>query len=245
LLARAPEVVENRVLQNYFNYYTKIEERFAHRKGMIHLLSTLDWALIEVWKDAGIPLEAVLRGIDTAFDHWDKRPERHKVRKVNSLAFCAQEVLAAAQEMASAAVGASTPAKPERETGFESERVASYIAQNADELSKASVPESARNIIAEAVAALHRMAEQVRSGLLSNEEAERHLTVLEEKAYAAVIAATPASDLVQIRAEAERELASYKRKMQSAQIAQLQQQFVHRRLLEHCHIPRFSLFYLY
>ena len=40
------------------------------------LLSTLDWALIETWKDAGIPLEAVLRGIDDAFDRYDERPSK-------------------------------------------------------------------------------------------------------------------------------------------------------------------------
>ena len=55
-------------VDNYFNYFTEIEEHFQRRRGGILLLSTLDWALIETWKDAGIPLEAVLRGIDAAFD---------------------------------------------------------------------------------------------------------------------------------------------------------------------------------
>ncbi len=52
-------------MENYFNYFTEIEERFLRRRGGGLLLSTLDWALIETWKDAGIPLEAVLRGIDS------------------------------------------------------------------------------------------------------------------------------------------------------------------------------------
>jgi hypothetical protein len=229
---------------NYFNYFTEIEERFSQRKGGIHLLSTLDWALIEIWKDAGIPLEAVLRGIDAAFDNWDKRAERHKVRRVNSLAFCAQEVLSAAQEMATASTGAATPPKPERETGFESERVARYLEQNADDLGNARVPEAARVTTAEASTRLRELAHQLRAGVLKNEEAERHLTVLEEKIYAAVLAATPDRELVDTRAEAEREMAPYKRKMHSAQIAQLEQQFVHKRLLERCCVPRLSLFYL-
>ena len=54
---------------NYFNYFTEIEERFQQRRSSLLMLSTLDWALIETWREAGIPLEAVLRGIDTAFDH--------------------------------------------------------------------------------------------------------------------------------------------------------------------------------
>ena len=229
---------------NYFNYFTEIEERFSQRKGALHLVSTLDWALIEIWKDAGIPLEAVLRGIDSAFDNWDKRPERHKVKRVNSLAFCAQEVLAAAQEMAAASTGAATPPKSARETGFESERVARYVEQNAAELANARVPEAARPALTNAATTLRHIAQQLRSGVLKNEEAERHLTVLEEKIYAAVLAATPDRELVDIRTEAERELAPYKRKMQSAQIAQLEQQFIHKRLLERCDLPRLSLFYL-
>src|SRR5690349_22123037 len=88
---------------NYFNYFTEIEERFQQRRGTLLLLSTLDWALIETWKEAGIPLEAVLRGIDAAFDNYDRKPS--KTRKVNSLAFCSQEVLVAAEEMKEAAVG--------------------------------------------------------------------------------------------------------------------------------------------
>ena len=49
-------------VENYFNYFTEIEEHFQRRRGGILLLSTLDWALIETWKDAGIPLEAVCAG---------------------------------------------------------------------------------------------------------------------------------------------------------------------------------------
>ena len=64
---------------------------------------------MEIWKDAGIPLEAVLRGIDAAFDKWERRPKH--TRKVNGLAYCAQEVLAAAEEMKEAAVGGDPPEK--------------------------------------------------------------------------------------------------------------------------------------
>src|SRR5690349_198507 len=90
-------------VENYFNYFTEIEEHFQRRRGTGLLLNTLDWALIETWKDAGIPLEAVLRGIDEAFDRYDARPS--KTRKVNSLAYCAQEVLATAEAMKEAAAG--------------------------------------------------------------------------------------------------------------------------------------------
>ena len=81
---------------NYFNYFTEIEEHFQRVRGTgLFLLSPLDWALIENWKNAGIPLEAVLKGIDEAFEKW--RSRKQKRRLVNSIAYCAQSVLEAAQ----------------------------------------------------------------------------------------------------------------------------------------------------
>ncbi len=63
-------------MRNYFNYFTEIEERFQQRRGSILLLSTLDWALIETWHEAGIPLDAALRGIDAAFDKYEQRQKK-------------------------------------------------------------------------------------------------------------------------------------------------------------------------
>ncbi len=65
-------------MQNYFHYFTEIEDRFSRRRGSLLLLSTLDWALIESWREAGVPLEAVLRGIDAAFDRYETRSVRAK-----------------------------------------------------------------------------------------------------------------------------------------------------------------------
>src|SRR5215471_12949528 len=93
---------------NYFNYFTEIEEHFQRARGTsIFLLSPLDWALLESWKNAGVPLEAVLRGIDLAFEKW--RAKTKKTQMVNSVAFCAQAVLTESQRMS----GAEQP-RPER-----------------------------------------------------------------------------------------------------------------------------------
>src|SRR6059058_1554756 len=115
-------------MQNYFNYFTEIEERFQQRRGSLLMLSTLDWALIETWKEAGIPLEAVLRGIDTAMERYERRPSKSK--KVNSLAFCSQEVLASAEEMKEAAVGSARAVNSEP-AGLSFAEVASYLRKNA------------------------------------------------------------------------------------------------------------------
>ena len=94
-------------MQNYFNYFTEIEEHFQRRRGSLLLLSTIDWALIETWREAGVPLAAVIKGIDTAFDKYDARKNKARVRRVNGLAYCAQEVISAMEEMKEAAVGAA------------------------------------------------------------------------------------------------------------------------------------------
>ena len=115
-------------MRNYFNYFTEIEERFQQRRGSILLLSTLDWALIETWRDAGIPIEAVLRGIDAAFDKYESRQKRGRMRRVNGLAWCAQAVMEASEELREASAGTAQPsAAAQAETGFEHERVASHL----------------------------------------------------------------------------------------------------------------------
>jgi hypothetical protein len=233
-------------VENYFNYFTEIEEHFQHRRGGFLLLSTLDWALIETWKDAGIPLEAALRGIDAAFERYEKRPS--KTRKVNCLAYCAQEVLAAAEEMKEAVVGASRGSKPE--AAFDVAEIAGFLRRNAMELESAKLP-SKRGISPEAVAreiatALRGMASEIesKSALPKLEDVERRLTVQEEKLFAVLLAAVTDDEVVLVRAQADRELAPYRSKMSSAQVEQLQKQYVHKKLLEKYGVPRLSLFYM-
>jgi len=242
--------VENQF--NYFNYFTEIEDQFLRRRGGGLLLTTLDWALIETWKDAGIPLEAALRGIDAAFDRYDQRPS--KTRKVNSLAYCSQEVLAAAEAMKEAAVGVAADqpasAKSSAGQGFEPAAIAAFLRRNAGVLQTAELPRSAGisvHIIAEECAAmLRKLAQEIENQKTPSrlEDLERHLAVLEEKLFAALLAATPGEEIVTVRAQADRELAPYRRKMAAPQIEQLQKQYVHKRLLEKYNLPRLSLFYM-
>ena len=235
-------------MENYFNYFTEIEEQFQRRRGTTLLLSTLDWALIETWKNAGIPLEAVLRGIDATFDKYDQRPSKSK--KVNSLAYCSQEVLAAAEDMKEAAVGASGGSQPAKTPGFEIGQIAAFLRANADQLEKAKLPEREGlrpgALAIETARTLRGVAQEIESSgkLPRLEDFERRLTVLEEKLFAALLAAISDDELLQVRAEADHDLAPYRRKMAAAQIEQLHKQYVHKRLLEKCGVPRLSLFYM-
>jgi hypothetical protein len=236
------------IVEIYFNYFTEIEERFQKRRGSGRLLSTLDWALIETWKDAGIALEAVLCGIDAAFDRYDQR--RSKTRKVNSLAYCTQEVLVAAEDMKEAAVGAQRQDKPGATLGFEAVDIAAFFRRNAGQLEAAKLPEdgavNVASIAQECARTLRELAADLETTTAPRrlEELERRMTVLEEKLFAVLLAATPDDDTVTLRAQADRELAPYRSKMPGAQIVQLQKQYIRKRLLEKYGLPRLSLFYM-
>jgi hypothetical protein len=254
-------------MPDYFNYFTEIEEHFCRRRGTVMLCSTLDWALMETWKQAGIPLEAVLRGIDAAFDRYDARPR--KTRKINSLAYCAQEVLGAAEDLQEAAVGANR--SPQPESGLESPTIAAFLEHNAAELESLRqvstsdretgnpslrsgqaqkretqvLPPAACPVVQAAAQALRDLAAGIQGAPAAPlEDLERRLTVMEEKLLAALMAATPDDQLVAVRADADRELAPYRRKMTAAQIDHLLKQYLHKRLLERYRIPRLSLFYM-
>jgi hypothetical protein len=232
-------------VENYFNYFTEIEERYLQRRGGGLLLSTLDWALIETWKDAGIPLAAVLRGIDEAFDRYNQRPT--KTKKINSLAYCSQAVLVAAEDMKEAAVGASTEGLPKSRAteGFEPEVVARYLQRNAELLNDVKVNEAGTAaLVRETAGTLRRMAEELTASPKRLEDLERRLTVLEEKLFAALLAGTSDEEMLAIRAQADRDLAPYRSKMSGPQIEQLHKQYTNKRLLEKYRLPRLSLFYM-
>jgi len=229
---------------NYFNYFTEIEERFQQRRGALLLLSTLDWALIETWREAGIPLEAVLRGIDAAFDKYEARQKRARMRKINGLAWCAQAVMEASEELREAAAGtASTVETSAQESGFEQARVAAHLEAAATALDAAQIAPEA---CAATAARLRELgsANGPEAQPLDLEALERTLTVLEEKLFAALTAAAPEQLLVGLKEHAARELAPYRARMGAVQLRQVERQFVQKQQLVHYNLPRLSLFYM-
>lgn len=235
-------------MQNYFNYFTEIEERFQQRRGSLLMLSTLDWALIETWREAGIPLDAVLRGIDDAFDKHDAKTRRSagRTRKVNGLAWCAQSVMEAVEQAMEASIGAAPPTDTRpAENGFETESVRKYLEQNAGAIEAAKLNPPADATAAEVARRLRALTLGLRAEpVQSLEELDRTLSGLEERMFAALLTSASEDELVVLREQAARELAPYRGKMQAVQIKQVQQQFLQKRMLETRKLPRLSLFYM-
>jgi len=216
---------------NYFNYFTEIEEHFQRARGTgLFLLSPLDWALIEAWKNGGIPLEAVLRGIDAAFEKWRKRPAQARIHMVNSLAYCAQAITAEAQAM----VNAAPASKKESATPFPLDDIRAFVIKNAETLRKSGHEEIAASLEALDLDALYSDLEQL----------EQRLTAIEEKMIAQLRATATEDQLFEARRALDQELKPYRSKMTADQLAMLEKKFLERRLLESAGLPRLSLFYL-
>lgn len=220
---------------NYFNYFTEVEEHFQKARGTsLFLMSPLDWALVETWKNAGVPLEAVLRGIDIAFEKW--RTKKSRVQNVNSVAYCTQAVLAEAQVMAGVAQPAG--ARKQAEAPFSLEDLQKFLHENAAALRDQPGFE-------DIAAALDRLEAEAETSYHDLEDLERRLTALEDKMIA--IARTRQSDeeLLRSRRELDHQLRPYRGKMTSEQLAMLEKQYLERQLLESSGLPRLSLFYLH
>ena len=238
-------------MENYFNYFTEIEEQFRKCRSEAVLLSPLDWALIESWKEQDFPLEAVLAGIERSFEKF--KTGKRSFRKVNSLAYCSQEVFRAVEESRAIVAQGGTPraAKADTPAPFPADEIARFLARCAGAVGSAGrqAREEGKQVLAEelaeAAAALATLKARAEAGATGDlEETERNLTALEEKLNASLMRGTPVEVLAQLRAEVDRSLMPYRRKMAAPEVDLLERRFLKNRLLEHYKIPRLSLFYL-
>lgn len=213
------------VTLNYFNYFTEIEQFYQTRRESFTLLSTLDWVLIENWKEQGVPLDFVLKGIDRAFS-------RAK-RKINSLAYCIKAVEEIIEEQKEGRVE-----RPELQQ-ISTQETRQYLEDLAQKTAAVSLE------IPEFAAKINNLAESVRVVDATNfRDAEQILEALEERLLAILRVAADESVLVEIQRDVEAELGPFRSSMTAAQLAMLEQQLSRRKLLERYNVPRLSLFYL-
>jgi hypothetical protein len=232
---------------NYFNYFTEIEEHFWKKRGAHLLVSPLDWAIMETWFKAGVPLEAALKGIDRAFESY-QRSRRGAGKPLKSLAYCTDAVLEAAEEQQEAAGGAQSPTCGKTREPFSREELLAYLKQNAGQLRKAASRYEAH---AELADFLRQSAEKLAfsetlleaPGKLDLEDLERRMTILDEKIHAALLTHASEDLMLKIRREVDSQLAAYRRKMKAEQLALVEKQYSQKRLLDEYQLPRLSLYY--
>jgi hypothetical protein len=231
---------------NYFNYFTEIEEYFWKKRGAHLLVSPLDWAIMETWQKAGVPLEAALKGIDSAFESY-QRSRRGANKPLKSLAYCTDAVLDAADEAQEAATGArKTKAQAEP---FQKEDLRAYLHKNAAQLKKAG--EKYKTSQPAVATLLQTVANSLQSatllldtpGNLDLEDLERRLTILDDKLHAVLLNHANENLMLKIRREVDSQLVAYRRKMKAEQLALVEKQYLQKRLLDEYQLPRLSLFY--
>jgi|SRR5882724_3105794 len=237
---------------NYFNYFTEIEEYFWRKRGAHLLVSPLDWAILETWQQAEIPISAVLKGIDRAFESYQRSKRGQSGRQLKSLAYCVEAVLDAAEEEKEAAAGAGPSVAGSRTAteSFSRDDLKKFLAQNIDQLNRAAAKAKSHQVelaqkVRDAGLKLTEMLPLLDSpAQLDLEDLERRLTICEQKLFSALSAAANDELLLSIRRELDRQLAPYRRKMNAPQLDDLERRYAQKRLFEAAGVPRLSLFYL-
>ncbi len=237
---------------NYFNYFTEIEEYFWRKRGAHLLVSPLDWAIVETWQKAGIPLRAVLKGIDRAFESYARSRRAAGGRQLKSLAYCVDAVLDAAEEEKEAAAGAGPQVKAGTVAAepFSRDDLRAFFRRNMERLERAAGKlRATQTDVASRLEEARRKLEELLPLLdspakLDLEDLERRVSVLEEKLTATLTAGASEESLLAVRREMDRQLAPYRRKMTAEQLAQLERRYTQKCLFETYDLPRLSLFYL-
>jgi hypothetical protein len=233
---------------NYFNYFTEIEEHFWKKRGAHLLVSPLDWAIMETWQKAGVPLDAALKGIDRAFESY-QRSRRSAGRPLKSLAYCTDAVLESAEEQQEAAAGAPSETRTKTREAFQRPELKAYLQRNTELLKKAAAPHAAAQpnlskLLCEAADKLASTETLLEApGALDLEDLERRLTILDEKIHAALLTHATEELMLKIKREVDSQLAAYRRKMKADQLALVEKQYSQKRLLDEFQLPRLSLYY--
>ena len=235
---------------NYFNYFTEIENYFWKKRGAHLLVSPLDWAIMETWQKAGVPLDAALKGIDSAFESY-QRSRRGAGKALKSLAYCTDAVLEAAEEQLEAAAGSAPKnGKGAAKEPFSREELRLFFAKNATQITTAT--DGKGSACAELAQRLQEIAQSLTGniatlldapGALDLEDLERRLTILDDKLQALLTSHASEETMLKIRREMDGQLAAYRRKMKAEQITLVEKQYLQKRLLEEFRLPRLSLYY--
>lgn len=234
--------------QNYFNYFTEIEDAFVRRRGKHLFLSPIDWALMETWKQQGIPLHIVLRGVEKSFDSYEARPRK---RSVKSLLYCQEEVEAQYAEWVEAHVGSATAAaEPESDkTPFSFAAVSEHLQRCRNSVAELAKSRKQEDDLSEgltrAAALLADIEKDFAGGAaLDTRKLEDSLTGLERMLNDSMLSVASSGTLDELKKIVKDQLKPYRAQMDAAVYKQTFDNLLLKRLREQFSVPRLSLFYV-
>jgi hypothetical protein len=222
---------------NYYNYFTEIEDTFVRRRGKHLLLSPIDWAMIEGWRDRGIPLHIVIRAIENVFDGFDKNPGP---RSIKGLLYCKEEVEAQFLEWTAMQAGKPKEGTDDGAPEFSPERIVEHIQSVIDELQRSQNPDLVEDI-ERAIERLKKLSVDHSNDLAT---ADQSLSDIENFLEHALLTRLGEERLKEARTEIASQLRPFKSQMQAEAYDQTSRVMLLKRLRDEEGIPRLSLFYL-
>ena len=236
---------------NYFSYFSEIEDTFVRRRGKHLMLSPIDWALIESWKERGVPLHVALRGIEHAFDSYDAK--KHK-RTVKTLLYCQEEVEAQYAEWLESRVGSQddrrdTSAEDDQKSPFPRDAVLKYLDESLQELNQLyDQQRTDEDELTEALSRARTLLAEIREDYASAmgpsaRKLEESLTGI-ERLLSDALRLVLANEIDGIKAEIAAQLKPYRRNMEQEVYDRTVDNLLLKRLRDKCGVPRLSLFHL-
>jgi hypothetical protein len=239
---------------NYFSYFSEIEDTFIRRRGKHLMLSPMDWALIEGWKERGVPLHVVVRAIEHAFDSHESKKQK---RTVKTLLYCQEEIEAQYAEWLESRVGGHEEEKTkgkqadESKSPFPRDAVLAHLARSLDALGRllearrqADVDELSEGL-ARAVTLLSEIRDDYASAPQPDaRKLEDSLTGIERLLDEAIRVTASDSELESADTAIDSQMKPYKRHMDKAAFEQTRENLLRKRLRDYFGVPRLSLFFL-
>jgi len=237
---------------NYFSYFTEIEDTFIRRRGKHLMLSPMDWALIESWKERGVPLHVVVRSVEHAFDSHASKKQK---RTVKTLLYCQEEVEAQYAEWLASRVGgheeptAAATKADESKSPFPRDAVLAHLGRSLDALKKLKAARAYNHELSEALLRAITLLSEIKDDYASAAQPdarklEDSLTGIERLLDDAIRVAVGDVELEAANAEIELQMKPYRRHMDKAAFEQTRGSLLRKRLREHFDVPRLSLFFL-
>jgi hypothetical protein len=236
---------------NYFSYFSEIEDTFIRRRGKHLMLSPIDWALIESWKERGVPLHVALRAIEHAFDSYEAK--KHK-RAVKTLLYCQEEVEAQYAEWLESRVGShddnDSPEADDRKSPFSRDIVLAHLEKSHRDLDSVAAAGNSEDDLAEAFKRAANLLTAIREEYANaarpdTRKLEESLSGIDRMFDDAIRNSVSTSDLTRFETEIDAQVKPYKRHMEKEVFAQTRENLLKKRLREHFGVPRLSLFFLH
>lgn len=205
---------------------------------------------METWKQQGIPLHIVLRGVEKSFDSYEAKPRK---RTVKTLLYCQEEVEAQFAEWVESHVGSAGDA-PESETEsdktpFSFAAITEHLNRSRNALAEVAKSRTQEDDLSEALTRAVALLVDIESDFASSttldtRKLEDSLTGLERMLNDSMFSVATTTTLEELKNGIKEQLKPYRSQMEAAVYKQTFDNLLLKRLREQFGLPRLSLFYV-